>query len=311
MEKRYYIDGKCVLSYDDDVFSTDDDYTNIKELFIYPAVDKVYVKYYEKQLVQQVLEKTLKKNDSIPTICICIMNCIEEYDKGGLFTLILYGIEGASPALAAIFVKLQKQGVNGVKTFLVNKYKYSLSARLCVIGFCIPCIMITIGKMLTYLTPYNNQFIYSLSLKKIIIVMWALVAEELGWRGYLQEKIEAHVGDVLTPLIVGIIWTVWHFHFFISGSMEVPLHSFAYGCIAESYGYFVITKISKGNIVPASLWHFSGNLFTNIYRLNPNWNAGRMEPYMIVNTVYLFNFIIFVVWRCFTKREESIGMRGK
>ena len=28
----------------------------------------------------------------IPTICICIMNCIEEYDKGGLFTLILYGI---------------------------------------------------------------------------------------------------------------------------------------------------------------------------------------------------------------------------
>ena len=41
MEKRYYIDGKCVLSYDDDVFSTDDDYTNIKELFIYPAVDKV------------------------------------------------------------------------------------------------------------------------------------------------------------------------------------------------------------------------------------------------------------------------------
>ena len=247
----------------------------------------------------------------IPTICICIMNCIEEYDKGGLFTLILYGIEGASPALAAIFVKLQKQGVNGVKTFLVNKYKYSLSARLCVIGFCIPCIMITIGKMLTYLTPYNNQFIYSLSLKKIIIVMWALVAEELGWRGYLQEKIEAHVGDVLTPLIVGIIWTVWHFHFFISGSMEVPLHSFAYGCIAESYGYFVITKISKGNIVPASLWHFSGNLFTNIYRLNPNWNAGRMEPYMIVNTVYLFYFIIFVVWRCFTKREESIGMRGK
>ena len=69
--------------------------------------------------------------------------------------------------------------------------------------------MITIGKMLTYLTPYNNQFIYSLSLKKIIIVIWALVAEELGWRGYLQEKIEAHVGDVLTPLIVGIIFVLY------------------------------------------------------------------------------------------------------
>ena len=86
MEKRYYIDGKCVLSYDDDVFSTDDDYTNIKELFIYPAVDKVYVKYYEKQLVQQVLEKTLKKNDSIFNtstvvmlrLSICIIRSLQE-----------------------------------------------------------------------------------------------------------------------------------------------------------------------------------------------------------------------------------------
>lgn len=245
----------------------------------------------------------------IPLVCICIMNCIEEYDKDGLFTLILYGIEGASPALAVIFVKLKKQGVNSLKTFLVNKYKYALSARLCIIGFFIPCLIITIGKMLTYLTPYNNQFIYSLSLKKIIIVMWALIAEELGWRGYLQEKVEAHVGDLLTPLIVGIIWTAWHFHFFLSGSMEVPLLAFTYGCIAESYGYFVITKLSKGNIVPASLWHFSGNLFTNIYRLNPNWNAGRMEPYMIVNAVYLLYFIIFVGWRSYTKRKESIDTR--
>ena len=246
----------------------------------------------------------------IPLVCICIMNCIEEYDENGLFTLILYGIEGASPALAAIFVKLQKQGVKGVKTFLVNKYKYALSARLCIIGFCIPCLMITIGKMLTYLTPYNNQFIYSLSLKKIVIVMWALIAEELGWRGYLQEKIEAHVGDILTPLIVGIIWTAWHFHFFLSGSMEVPLLLFTYGCIAESYGYFVITKISKGNIVPASLWHFSGNLFTNIYRLNPNWNAGRIEPYMIVNAVYLINLIMLVKWRHCIKKK-GIDIRGK
>ena len=86
MKKRYYIDGKCVLSYDDDVFSTDDDYTNIKELFIYPAVDKVYVKYYEKQLVQQVLEKTLKKNDSIFNtstvvmlrLSICIIRSLQE-----------------------------------------------------------------------------------------------------------------------------------------------------------------------------------------------------------------------------------------
>ena len=99
MEKRYYIDGKCVLSYDDDVFSTDDDYTNIKELFIYPAVDKVYVKYYEKQLVQQVLEKTLKKNDSIFNTYCAIKELIKDYCGGivnwnGIFKQCRYRVCG-------------------------------------------------------------------------------------------------------------------------------------------------------------------------------------------------------------------------
>ena len=65
MEIRYYLDGKCFLSYDDDVFSTDEDWTNFREMFVLPVVDKVYNKYYEKQLVQQVLERTLKENDLI------------------------------------------------------------------------------------------------------------------------------------------------------------------------------------------------------------------------------------------------------
>lgn len=65
MKKSYYLDGKCIFSYDDDVFSSDEDYTNVMELFIHPICDKVYEKYYQKQLVQQVLEKILRKNDSV------------------------------------------------------------------------------------------------------------------------------------------------------------------------------------------------------------------------------------------------------
>ena len=65
MEIRYYLEGKCILSYDDDVFSTDEDWTNFKEMFVSPVGDKVYEKYYEKQLVQQVLERTLEKKDLI------------------------------------------------------------------------------------------------------------------------------------------------------------------------------------------------------------------------------------------------------
>lgn len=62
MEIRYYLDGKIIFSYDNDVFPTDEDYYNVQELFIRPLGDKVYEKYYQKQLVQQVLESILKKD---------------------------------------------------------------------------------------------------------------------------------------------------------------------------------------------------------------------------------------------------------
>lgn len=38
-----------------------------------------------------------------------------------------------------------------------------------------------------------------------------------------------------------------------------------------------------------------------------DWNAGRIEPYMIVNTVYLLNFIIFVIWRTKICKKGDVG----
>ena len=240
---------------------------------------------------------------TIPLICICLMQYIPACSQGwGRF--ILYGIEGASPSIAAIIIILQTYGIQGTRYFILDKYKNGFSIKLCIMGFLIPVAMLTVSKLLTYVTPYQTQFITLPSLKKIIVISWALLAEELGWRGYLQDKIEKKVGDKLTPLIIGLIWSTWHYHFFLSGTMEVPIVVFTYGCIAESYGYYVITKLAKGNIVPASLWHFSGNLFFNLYLFNPNWNNGSIIPYIIVNTLYVLYIGAFIYYRK-TKKKEN------
>lgn len=61
-------------------------------------------------------------------------------------------------------------------------------------GFFIPAVILTVAKLLTYYTPYHNQLITIPTLKKVIILLWALIAEELGWRGYLQNEIEKRWG---------------------------------------------------------------------------------------------------------------------
>lgn len=228
----------------------------------------------------------------IPIVCVGLMKIIDYCVISEIISFILYGIEGASPTIAAVIIVMQKRGINGLRRFLIDKYKNGFNIKLCVLGLILPCFVITVGKVLTYLTPYHNQLITSVSINKLIVIAWALIAEELGWRGYLQEKLEYQIDEGIIPLIIGIIWAYWHYHFFISGSMEVPIILFIFGCIVESYGYYVITKMAKGNVIPASLWHFSGNLFFNLYRINPNWNNGRIEPYVIVSSAY----VVFLLW---------------
>lgn len=237
---------------------------------------------------------------SIPTICIVSMKYIPAC-KQGVLQLILYGIEAASPSLAAIMVVLQREGASGLKESIIDKYKNGISFKLCLFGFLAPAMILTVAKLVTYLTPYNNEFITMPNSKKMITLFWALIAEELGWRGYLQNEIEHKCGSKITPFIVGVIWALWHYHFLLSGTMDIPIILFTYGCIAESYGYYVITKLSNGNIIPASLWHFTGNLFFNLYLLNPNWNGGSIVPYIIVNLLYVSYIIIFI---CFRKRKD-------
>lgn len=97
----------------------------------------------------------------------------------------------------------------------------------------------------------------------------------------LQEKLDRSCGNLVTPLIVGVIWALWHYHFWWLGTVSVPLILFSLGCIADSFGYYWITKKSKGNVIPASIWHFTGNLCFNLFLINPEHNEGSLLPYLL------------------------------
>lgn len=121
-----------------------------------------------------------------------------------------------------------------------------------------------------------------------MIVCWALVAEELGWRDFLQDKLGIYLNELTLPFILGIIWALWHYHFFLSGEMSAPILLFTLGCIADSYLYFAFTKAVNGNIVPASVLHFSENLCFNLLLINPEYNNGSFVPYLL----YVAGFLI-------------------
>ncbi len=216
----------------------------------------------------------------IPLICVLLMKYVSLFQSGTLY-FIMYGIEAMTPTLSALIV-ISIWGKSDMRrTFLRKCYSDNIRKSYLLLAVLLPITVLVITKLTSLIFMDTTPFITSISVKKLIIILWALIAEELGWRGFLQDKLNEHFGYIITPIVLGCIWALWHYHFFLLGSTSAPLILFLLACIVESYSYYWITKLSKGNVIPASIWHFTGNLCFNLFLINPEHNQGSILPYVL------------------------------
>ena len=108
--------------------------------------------------------------------------------------------------------------------------------------------------------------------------------EELGWRGYLQPKLEKMTNYIVSVLIVGVIWSIWHLPLWlISGTVQSALPFTAYTILAIilSFSFTTFYKYSK-NILLCVISHawFNGCIGLAVYigsegylQLNLNWKV--------------------------------------
>lgn len=236
----------------------------------------------------------------LPALCLLLF----QMSGNTIFHFIVYGIEGASPMLAAIIVVAIHGKKGGLREFLRDKYISNAGFVTYVLALAVPFTILTIAKMIS--VWMGDLYVYPKfpTAGKMLIIAWALIAEELGWRGYLQDELEKILPHCFIPFLTGVLWALWHYHFVLSGSMDIPIVAFALGCIFESYGYFAITKMAKNNILPASIWHFTGNLIFNIYRFDPQWHNGDTTFYWIATVCYGVNIILFILYEKKETRNE-------
>lgn len=243
---------------------------------------------------------------SIPLICVFLVKNFNIF-KSGTFNFILYGIEAISPTLAALIATAILGGSRMLQLFLKKCYFDNIKIRFIILAVLIPLTIFTFTKITSLIFVQDVPFLTGIAPKKLIIIMWSLIAEEAGWRGFLQEKLDKYCGRLWTPILIGIIWTLWHYHFFLLRTMSAPLILFPLGCIADSIGYYWVTKKSSGNIIPASIWHFSENLCFTLFLINPEYNHARIEPYLLYTVYSIIMAIIITIWGISsTKKVDTI-----
>ena len=104
--------------------------------------------------------------------------------------------------------------------------------------------------------------------------------EELGWRGYLLDRLQAKRSALLSTSILGIVWSLWHLPlFFAEGTYQASLGIgtldfwlFMIGIVPLSFAFTWVYNHTNRSILAVILFHgmvnFTGQLFDIVGRAN-------------------------------------------
>ena len=193
---------------------------------------------------------------------------------------ILYGIQAAAPTISAIIVLcLDKK----VKSYFAQMFRKEHLKMAIILPFIIAGTTMILAKIIFCVLSGKAFMLGNVSSIQFIIILWALLAEEIGWRGYLEPWLEAYgLHRRIVPCIVGAVWCLWHYHFFLRNGIQVPMPLFFISCIVESYIYSFLMSVTNHNIVSAMIYHFAWNLLIHVTAISPVDNNGSLFTYIIL-----------------------------
>jgi membrane protease YdiL (CAAX protease family) len=125
------------------------------------------------------------------------------------------------------------------------------------------------------------------------------LAEEFGWRGYLQPRVRREHGILAAAAIIGLVWSVWHLPLFFlhgtgqqaAGLLSVRGVTLLVGLFPFSLVMLFLVERLRGGVLAAVAAHFG---FNGADSLVPN--QGTVGMLMELAVLVLIAFAVAVVY---------------
>jgi len=186
---------------------------------------------------------------------------------GGIFSTF-------GPLVAAFTVTGLTEGRERVRRFWRRFWDVRLPGVWLLVSFLLPLLLIAVPALLAGF--FGNRVQLARVSQPWVILGWFLnnftrsggMSEEFGWRGYALPRLQAKWNALISSIVLGVIWSVWHLPlWFLAGSSQQgsSFWLFLASLVLTSILYTWLFNSGRGSILVAVIFHAVGNTVAQMF----------------------------------------------
>ena len=221
-------------------------------------------------------------------------------------------------SLAGFAASFAEGGKAGLGTFCRRVFALGQTLPYLVLGVLIPLafgLSYLLGKGVSL-----SDFVLSpaavLGLTLGAALITGPLAEEFGWRGYLQHFLLGRFAPFWVAVVVGCTWWAWHFPLYRTSVFASPLVAVSFLAYLLTWSIFMVYLVERcaGSVWPAVALHWAANTHVDILRvLLPSIDGSLLPGGSKGSLYYLAAALAFVVFNhrfFFTKQRSHHALQA-
>ncbi|TXT58914.1 MAG: putative CAAX amino terminal protease self-immunity [Promethearchaeota archaeon] len=218
-----------------------------------------------------------------------------------LFGFILWIFQAFNPTIAALFITGIIHGRDGIKHLFRGFLKYRVGFFWYFAAFLLILAPLALAIFYTLFTGAWKGITFNASFPLFIATLLFSIfsgplSEEMGWRGFALPRIESRFSALVSSLLLGFLWFLWHIPlYFVPDSSQMGIPPYIYIALVISISILMTWAYNntEGSLLITFLFHFCFNygtvLIINQLKLIPT------IVYYIGGSIMIGIYIIVVI----------------
>jgi membrane protease YdiL (CAAX protease family) len=203
------------------------------------------------------------------------------------------------PMVAAVAITAQESGRAGLRLLLSRVVRWRVAPVWYAVAILGPLVLtlgaiglhVAFGGRPPDLTAMIGALPTVLALSVYMLVQVG-IGEEIGWRGYALPKLQTGYSALVSSMILGVLWALWHLPLFFNPATSyanTPFWVFFVFLLPFPIVYTWIFNSTGGSVLMAMILHAVTNASTGLWRAIP-------EAATTVSSTNVYLFQAAILW---------------